>query len=547
MEIRYNVTGDRRKALVQAISNITGARAVYKFMPTCNYEIDIFTVTKDGTLIFDDRSDSEEVEKVLDGIAAAGFECEAAQDADSWDTAAFAGDAGELPAEEPEAALDADIGDTAAPAEDVGELPTEEMDAAQDADSGDTAAFAGDDEELPTEEPEATQGADEADTAAPNEDAGEMPTEEPEATQGADSGDTEAPAGDAGETLTEEPEAAQDADNGDTAAFAGDAGELPNEERDAAQDADSGDTEAPAEDAEELPTQEPDAAQDAESGDTAAFAENAGELLTKEPEATQDMDSGEMAAFAEDVGMLPTEELNATQGADEADTAAPAGDAGDAEEPGAAQDADNAEDTGLTVSLPMDGFTEDALDRLRKLVDSKAKLIRKALGTVRLEIRTDAERVSFPWWDTLPEPEETQAFTAFIAALCAMAKTSKRVTAIEKDVETEKYAFRGFLLRLGFIGAGCKDQRKLLLKNLSGTSAFPNKEKADAFSAAQKAKRNAAKSGTKAMESNSTPLGPEPIDHSRAIVLPDGMDPELADTMMDAALIHQINASEVTA
>ena len=77
MEIRYNVTGDRRKELVKVISGITGAKAVYKFMPTCNYEIDYFTVTKNGTLLFDDRADSEEVERVLEGIAAAGFACEA--------------------------------------------------------------------------------------------------------------------------------------------------------------------------------------------------------------------------------------------------------------------------------------------------------------------------------------------------------------------------------------------------------------------------------------------------------------------------------------
>ena len=83
MEIRYNVTGDRRKALVKIISDTTGARAVYKFMPTCSYEIDYFTVTKDGTLLFDDRADSEEVEKVLETIAASGFDCEpASTDAD---------------------------------------------------------------------------------------------------------------------------------------------------------------------------------------------------------------------------------------------------------------------------------------------------------------------------------------------------------------------------------------------------------------------------------------------------------------------------------
>ena len=75
MEIRYNVTGAKRKELVKVIADTTGARAEYKFMPTCNYEIDYFTVTKDGTLLFDDRADSEEVERVLESIAAAGFEC----------------------------------------------------------------------------------------------------------------------------------------------------------------------------------------------------------------------------------------------------------------------------------------------------------------------------------------------------------------------------------------------------------------------------------------------------------------------------------------
>lgn len=76
MEIRYNVTGAKRKELVKVIADTTGARAEYKFMPTCNYEIDYFTVTKDGTLLFDNRADSEEVERVLESIAAAGFECE---------------------------------------------------------------------------------------------------------------------------------------------------------------------------------------------------------------------------------------------------------------------------------------------------------------------------------------------------------------------------------------------------------------------------------------------------------------------------------------
>jgi hypothetical protein len=89
---------------------------------------------------------------------------------------------------------------------------------------------------------------------------------------------------------------------------------------------------------------------------------------------------------------------------------------------------------------------------------------------------------------------------SLISALSKMAKEATRVTATEKEVESEKYAFRGFLLRLGFIGADSKAQRKILLKNLSGSAAFPNKEKADAFSAAQKAKRDAAKASAEATE-----------------------------------------------
>lgn len=217
MEIRYNVTGDRRKELVKVISGITGAKAVYKFMPTCNYEIDYFTVTKDGTLLFDDRADSEEAERVLDGIAAAGFACEA---------------------------------------------------------------------------PVKT-------------------TEEPE-------------------------EAAQE------------------------------------------------------------------------------------------------------------------------------------EDVGLTIAVPLDKVQ---VGNLTKLLDAKGSLIKKALGIDDLRFELEEDRVTFPWFAE-PQPEEATAYTHFIAALCRMSKDAKRITAKEKPVDNEKYAFRCFLLRLGFIGDAYKTDRKILLRNLSGSSAF---------------------------------------------------------------------------
>ena len=92
MRIEFNRTGAERKALVKAISEITGAEAVYKFMPTCAYEIDYFTVTKDGALEFDARADSEEIENLLEQLAQRGFEGTAPETTDiapeSPDTAA---------------------------------------------------------------------------------------------------------------------------------------------------------------------------------------------------------------------------------------------------------------------------------------------------------------------------------------------------------------------------------------------------------------------------------------------------------------------------
>lgn len=162
------------------------------------------------------------------------------------------------------------------------------------------------------------------------------------------------------------------------------------------------------------------------------------------------------------------------------------------------------EAAGLTVSLPKDGFTDNAIDNLRKLVDAKAALMRKALGADRLDIEVAEDKVSFPWWGTLPEPEDAKAYTGFIAALCRMAKDAKRVLAKETEVESEKYAFRCFLLRLGFIGADNKTERKILLRNLSGHSAFRNKAEEEKFRANQKAKRDAAKAAQQAAESDAT-------------------------------------------
>jgi hypothetical protein len=53
-----------------------------------------------------------------------------------------------------------------------------------------------------------------------------------------------------------------------------------------------------------------------------------------------------------------------------------------------------------------------------------------------------------------------------------MANSLRWVTATSKELENEKYAFRCFLLRLGFIGAEYKTTRKLLLSSLAGNASY---------------------------------------------------------------------------
>ena len=237
MRIEFNRTGAERKALVKAISEITGAEAVYKFMPTCAYEIDYFTVTKDGALEFDDRADSEEIENLMEQLAQKGFE------------------------------------------------------------------------------------------------------------------------GTAPET--------------------------------------------------------PDTATESEAEEVSAESE--------------------------------TSEHKPTQG-------------------------EQCESINLTITLPLESV---AVGNLTKLLDAKGSLIKKALGVDELgfEINEESKTICFPWFGEV-SIDEAMAYTHFVNALCKMTKDAKRVTAKEKNVDNEKYAFRCFLLRLGFIGTEYKAERKILLRNLNGSSAF---------------------------------------------------------------------------
>ena len=134
------------------------------------------------------------------------------------------------------------------------------------------------------------------------------------------------------------------------------------------------------------------------------------------------------------------------------------------------EESERGSDVGLTVAIPKDKVD---LAKLEKILENKGDLIKKALGIINLEIKEEEEQVSFTWFDEIDE-NHTMTYTKFIAALCKMSMEAKRINDSSKEVINEKYAFRCFLLRLGFIGDEYKADRKILLEKLSGSSAFRN-------------------------------------------------------------------------
>ena len=126
----------------------------------------------------------------------------------------------------------------------------------------------------------------------------------------------------------------------------------------------------------------------------------------------------------------------------------------------------------LNINLPRSLFTETAIENLQKLVKGKESLLKKALGTDSVPVIVTEDTVEFPWFTGITSTEEHDAYLHLVTAIAAMAREQKRISVQNKEVDNEKYAFRCFLLRLGFIGDEFKWQRKFLLRNLSGSAAF---------------------------------------------------------------------------
>jgi hypothetical protein len=133
----------------------------------------------------------------------------------------------------------------------------------------------------------------------------------------------------------------------------------------------------------------------------------------------------------------------------------------------------------LSIEMPKDGMTLTAMENLRRLVASKATLLKKALGTDSLLITEHADRIEFGWFRPTDDQTEITAYYQLVQGLIELARTQKRVLAAERPVESDRYAFRCQLLRLGFIGPEFKDSRKVLLRNLSGSSSYAKRKAGD--------------------------------------------------------------------
>ena len=132
----------------------------------------------------------------------------------------------------------------------------------------------------------------------------------------------------------------------------------------------------------------------------------------------------------------------------------------------------DSEEDSLAISLPRRFFTETALKNLDALLASKGHLIQKAFNIEKAAYTLTDETIKFAWFHGKIAEDTVRAYTDFISKLCEMAQKQKRAVAKEKAVENEKYAFRCFLLRLGMIGDDYKTSRRILLQNLTGSSAF---------------------------------------------------------------------------
>ena len=125
----------------------------------------------------------------------------------------------------------------------------------------------------------------------------------------------------------------------------------------------------------------------------------------------------------------------------------------------------------LIVQMPIDSLSEPTINRIRRIIENKGELFKSAFKTYSLDILKTEKTVDFPWF-TVEQDGDAEAYSIFISMLCEFAKNLNRINYKPDTSDNEKYAFRCFLIRMGLVGDDFKLARKVLLRNLTGSSAF---------------------------------------------------------------------------
>lgn len=162
------------------------------------------------------------------------------------------------------------------------------------------------------------------------------------------------------------------------------------------------------------------------------------------------------------------------------------------------------------VTIPMEGHTAITLRNLVNLLFSKQTIIVKSLATGSVIVEEsfvkalndtqlesmddfkgvlacngtapcpgiffdfDVETITFNFLKGNPSYEKLQAYTHFVVCLNETAKKLKYTLAKPTVTDNPKFTLRLFLIRLGMVGEEYRTDRKLLLENLEGNSAFRN-------------------------------------------------------------------------
>ena len=108
-------------------------------------------------------------------------------------------------------------------------------------------------------------------------------------------------------------------------------------------------------------------------------------------------------------------------------------------------------------------------------------------------LRFENDRLILDGFTNVPDEAHTRTFTHLASAMNKMALKQKRVQAKKVDETNEKYSLRIWLTRLNLNGDEYKEDRKILMENLTGHTAFRTEAEKEKWTKRQLAKKMALK------------------------------------------------------